>query len=114
MDALKVPKADRDIVSILGKDFPTKVDKELSKVQAAILASPAPLLSLWAQLEEQSFSSKPDELVPSSAVLRAIRETIALIGNASIFTSVQHRLMVNQGMRKDRPHLADFLGYLQR
>ena len=109
LDALKVPKADRDIVSILGKDFPTKVDKELSKVQAAILASPAPLLSLWAQLEEQSFSGKPDELVPSSAVLRAIRETIALIGNASIFTSVQRRLMVIQGMRKDRPRLADFL-----
>jgi hypothetical protein len=109
LDVLKVPKADRDIVSILGKDFPTKVDKELSKVQAAILAAPAPLLSLWSQLEDQSFSGKPDELVPSSVVLKSIRETVALIGNASIFISMQRRLMVIQGMRKDRPRLADFL-----
>ena len=109
LDVLKVPKPDSDIVSILGKDFPTKVDKELSKVQAAILAAPAPLLSLWSQLEEQSFSGKPDELVPSSVVLNVIRETVALIGNASIFTSMQHRQMVIQGMRKDRFRLADFL-----
>ena len=54
-------------------------------------------------------SGKPDELVPSSVVLKAIRETIALIGNVSIFTSMQRRLMVIQGMHKDRPRLADFL-----
>ena len=81
----------------------------MSKVQAAILASSAPLLSLWTQLEDQSFSGKPDELVPSSAVLKTIRETITLIGNALTFTSMQRRLMVIQGMRKDRPRLADFL-----
>ena len=109
LDALRVPKPDKDIVSILGKDFPTRIDKELSKVQTAILAAPAPLLSLWSQLEEQSFSGRPDELLPSSVVLTAIRETVALIGNASIFTSIQRRQMVIQGLRKDRPRLADFL-----
>ena len=46
LDVLKVPKPDKDIVSILGKDFPTKIDKELSKVQTAIPAAPAPLLFL--------------------------------------------------------------------
>ena len=59
LDVPKVPTPDRDIVSILGKDFPTKVDKELSKVQAAIPAAPAPLLSLWSQLEDQSCPASP-------------------------------------------------------
>ena len=96
-------------MSILVKDFPTKIDKELSKVQTAIPAAPAPLLFLWSQLEEQFFSGKPDKLLPTSVVLRAIWETVALISNASTFISMQLRQMVIQGLRKDRPRLVDFL-----
>ena len=48
--SLRTPEADKDVVSILGKHFPSKEDKRHAAVQSAILASSAPLLSLMSDL----------------------------------------------------------------
>ena len=37
--ALRVPEADKDIMSILGRDFPTREDKNLRGVQSAIVSA---------------------------------------------------------------------------
>ena len=44
LEVTKVPKADRDISNILDQAFPTKSDKQLSQIQAAVLACLPPLL----------------------------------------------------------------------
>ena len=83
LDVTKVPKADKDISSISDQSFPTKRDKQFSRTQAAILASCGPLTSLWSQMSKKGFTGKSDELMPTKDVVRAIRESLALIGNAS-------------------------------
>lgn len=65
--ATKAPLADKDVVSILGKSFPTKVDKELRRMQAAVLA---PCAGLWSDMLNQGFSGKADELMPTSEVIQ--------------------------------------------
>ena len=79
VSALRVPKADKDIASILDKDFPTKSDKEL-RIQAAALAPCAPLANLLSEMMKQGFCGK-DELMPTSEVVKVIRDSLALIGN---------------------------------
>ena len=46
LDVTQVPRADKDISNILDQSFPTRSDKQLSRIQAAILASSGPLTSL--------------------------------------------------------------------
>lgn len=62
--AAKVPEADKDIVSILERSFPTRADRGLRRLQAAALAPCAPLASLWSEMANQGFSGKADELMP--------------------------------------------------
>ena len=109
LKALKVLKADKDITGILDKEFPTRIDKTMSRVQTAILVAPAPLISLWMQLESQGFSGKLDELILTKEVFRTIRDSLALIGNASSYMSTQWRQTIIQSIHKSRPRLADFL-----
>ena len=90
----KVPKADRDISNILDQAFPTKSDKQLSRIQAAVLASCAPLTGLWSQMARSGFSGKSDELIPTKEVLKVVRETLALIGNASSYISTNRRMTI--------------------
>ena len=81
----KVPRADKDISNILDQSFPTRSDKQLSRIQAAILASSGPLTSLWSQMSMNGFTGKSDELMATKDVMRVIRESLALIGNASSY-----------------------------
>lgn len=46
------PEADDVIVNFMGPSFPNKMDTQLKRVQSAVLASAAPMLNLWEQLEE--------------------------------------------------------------
>ena len=109
LDIVSVPKADKDIVSILDRSFPTSEDRSLSRIQAAVLASSAPLANLWSQLISEGFSGKQDELMPTKEVIRTIRETLALIGNASSYISNSRRSMIVDKIRPSRPKLASFL-----
>ena len=101
--------ADSDIVSILGKDFPAKSDKELRRLQAAALAPCAPIASLWSQMAQQGFSGKPEEDVPASEVLKVIRETLALVGNASAYIAQARRQAIIDKVKSSRPQLAAFM-----
>ena len=81
----------------------------MSRIQAAVLASCAPLVNLWAQVVENGFSGKPGELIPTKDVLRDTRDTLALIGNASSYISHHRRLAIVDKVEDFRPYLASFL-----
>ena len=104
--ALKTPEADKDIVSILGKDFPSREDKRLAAVQTAILSSSAPLINLIADLIRQGFTGTDEELIPVREVLKVGKESLALIGNAA---SLKRRAGIIQAVKPKRPKLAAFL-----
>ena len=104
-----VPKADRDISNILDQSFPTKSDKQLSRIQAAVLASCAPLTGLWSQMARNGFTGKSDELTPTKDVLKVVRETLVLIGNASSYISTNRKIAIIDKVKFTRPRLASFL-----
>ena len=107
--ALRVPEADKDIMSILGRDFPTREDKNLRGVQSAIVSASIPSISLLADLVKQGFTGQPDELIPAQEVIRVTRQTLALLGNASSLTSFKRRAGVIAAVKPKRPKLANFL-----
>lgn len=109
LDVIKVPKADKDISNILDQSFPIKSDKQLSRIQAAILASSGPLTSLWSQMSMNGFTGKSDELISTKDVMKVIRESLALIGNASSYVSQNRRLAIVDRVKESRPQLASFL-----
>lgn len=102
----KPPIADTDIVSILGKDFPTKGDEELRRIQAPALAACAPITNLWSQMASQGFSGKQDEVIPTSDVITVMRETL---GNASAYISQARRKAIIAKVKIARPQLATFM-----
>ena len=87
--SVAVPKLDHDIKGAIGKDFPEKNDAQLAKIQTAVLATCAPLANLWSHLAEQESSEKSEELIPVSDVIKVTQDTLALIGNASNYTSLR-------------------------
>lgn len=107
--ALKTPEADKDIMSILGKDFPSREDKRLAAVQTAILSSSAPLINLIADLIRQGFTGTDEELIPVREVLKVGKESLALIGNAANLASLKRRAGIIQAVKPKRPKLAAFL-----
>ena len=109
LDVAKVPRADKDISNILDQSFPTRSDKQLSRIRAAILASSGPLTSLWSQMSMNGFTGKSDELMATKDVMRVIRESLALIGNASSYVSLNQRLTIVDKVKESRPQLASFL-----
>jgi hypothetical protein len=55
--ALCSPTTDDVIVDYMGSDFPSKLDDHYKRIQTAIISAGAPVLNLWAQLEEQQLTS---------------------------------------------------------
>ena len=56
--SLKCLQADDSLVDFLGKDFPTKHDNQLKRVQSAILASAAPPIYQWKDLIDQELTPR--------------------------------------------------------
>jgi len=83
LPALTAPEADDVIVDFMGQSFPGKMDTQLKRVQSAILAAAAPMLNLWAQLEEQNLTSRQGGLVPVEVVLETFQKPLVLLGNSS-------------------------------
>ena len=81
-EAVKVPRIDQEIRGALGKEFSTKRDSKLSKVQATVLATTAPIANFWSHLVEQDFSGKDEELIPVGEVFKIFKDTLVLIGNS--------------------------------
>ena len=109
LPAAKVPKIDSDILGALGGEFPMSNDKQLARIQASVLATCAPLINLWSQLEDQGLSGKPNDLIPVSEVLKISKTTLMLIGNASSYISETRWRAVINTIKQARPKLAKFL-----
>ena len=109
LEVMSVAKADKDIASILDKEFPAKEDKELSRVQAAVLASSAPITNLWLQMSDSGFTGKPDEVMITKEIIKMTKESLALIGNSSHYITTTRRTRITDKIKPTRPQLAQFL-----
>ena len=84
-------------------------DKQLARIQASVLATYAPVINLWSQLEDQGLSGKPNDLIPVSEVLKISKTALMLIGNASNYISETRRRVAIDTVKQSRPKLAKFL-----
>lgn len=78
----------------LGKQFPEDSEAQLTKIQAAILASLRPLTAAWRDLLDAGLKDNPDIAVPATGALGLIQRTICLVGNASELTSQFRREII--------------------
>ena len=67
------------MTDFLGKKLP----KDLSKIQAAVLACVRPLTSAWQQLLENSLENDQEIRVSAVEVLTLIQCTLCMVGKAS-------------------------------
>ena len=109
MPATKVPKLDPDITGALADDYNRPEDRRLMKIQAAVLATSAPLANFWSHLTEQGFEGKDDEYVAVGDVLDVMKSSLMLIGNASHYITQTRRRSIIDTTKKSRPKLASFL-----
>ena len=82
--ALCSPETDDVIVDYMGSDFPSKPDDHYKRIQTAVILAGAPMLNLWAQLEEQQLTSGQGGLIQVEVVLETIQKSLVLLGNASL------------------------------
>ena len=73
------------------------------------MASSSPLTSLWSQMSMNGFTRKLDELKANKDVMKVIRESLALIGNASSYVSLNWRLAIVDMVKESRLQLVSFL-----
>ena len=107
-EAVKVPRIDQEIRGALGKELTTKRDSKLSKVQATVLATAAPIANFWSHLVEQDFSGKDEELIPVGRGVHIFKDTLVLIGNSSNYISQLRRKDISDSMKSTRPKLSQF------
>ena len=89
--ALRCPQADDVIADFMGRDFPSKIDSQYRRMQTAVLASAAPAINLWVNLDQQQLTSGQGGLVPVDVVLEVIQRSLVLVGNASNYISQMRR-----------------------
>ena len=89
--ALRCPRADDVIADFMGKDFPSKIDSQYRRMQTAVLASAAPAINLWINLDQQQLTLGQGGLVPVDVVLGVIQRSLVLVGNASNYISQMRR-----------------------
>ena len=95
--AAKPLQADDDIVAFLGKDFPSKSDKRLRRIQATTIAVAGPLTTLWANLLEQDMGQGSGTLLPVDDVIDTIQRSLSLLGNSINYISQARRdLIISQ------------------
>ena len=95
--AAKPPQPDDDIVAFLGKDFPSKSDKRLRRIQATTIAVAGPLTTLWANLVEQDMGKGSGTLIPVDDVIDTIQRSLSLLGNSVNYISQARRdLIISQ------------------
>ena len=75
------------MIDFLGKRFPKEKDSEVSKIQAAILATIRPLTSAWQSFVDGGLGQDPGLMVPAKEVLSLVQHTLCLVGNSSELVS---------------------------
>lgn len=107
--AAKVPKLDMVFRSALGKGTSDRSDEQLAKIQGAVLAAGNPITNLLSHFEGQGIKGYTDEVVPSGDVVRVMKDTLALLGNASCYISQVRRSQFINSINPQRPSVARFL-----
>ena len=110
--ALRVPEADKDIMSILGRDFSSREDENLQGVQTTIVSAAIPTVSLLADLVKQVFTGQLDELAPAQEAIWIPWQSLVLIGNTASLSSFKARAGVIAVVKPKRPKLVSFLEVL--
>ena len=101
--ALTTPIEDHVIVDYMGGAFPTKPDTQLKRLQSTVIASAAPILNLWAALEEQEVTTAQGGLILVEVVLECFQKTLVLLGNASNYMSLNHRdIIIRKILQKSK------------
>ena len=77
------PKVDKYVADFLGKRFPKDHDSELSRIQAAVLATIHPAVAAWQALLEGGADEDLETPVSAAEVLSLCQRKICLVGNAS-------------------------------
>ena len=106
---LRSPAVDKDITSILGRDFPTDQDKQYVKIQSSILSAAGPAIGLLIDLAKQDFSGDTGKLIPAKDIIEVLKETLVLVGNVSCFISETRCLGIINKIKPKHPRLASFL-----
>ena len=84
-------------VAFLGKDFSSKSDKHLRRIQATTIAVAGPLTTLWANLVEQDMGQGSGTLIPVDDVIDTIQRALSLLGNSVNYISQARRdLIISQ------------------
>ena len=107
--ATKVPKLDMVFQSALGRTSTDRSDDQLSRIQTSVLAAGAPIANFWSHLEAQGLIGQPGETIPTLDVVRVMKDTLALLGNAVSYISRTRRSQFISSINSQRPTVAKFL-----
>lgn len=107
--ATKVPKLDMVFQSALGRNSTDRSDDQLSRIQTSVLAAGAPVTNFWSHLEAQGLLGRPGETIPTSDVVKVMKDTLALLGNAVSYISRTRRSQFISSINNQRPTVAKFL-----
>ena len=105
----KTPVTDPLIIDFMNRDFPKKVDEQLSKVQTSVIASCALVACLMSQLEQRGLTGEADELMPIKEVMKVCKASLMLVGNAVQFISQQRRTAIVRATPHSRSSLGKIL-----
>ena len=110
----KVPRLDVDFRSVVGREQPDRQDQKIAKVQASVLATSAPLVKFWSHLSQQGITAKSDVAIPAGDVVKVIKDTLVLIGNASNYITCTRRMNFIDSINGAHQKLAIFLRKVTR
>ena len=95
--------------SALGRNNSEHSDEQLAKIQTRVLAACSALANLCPHVNAQGFKGKPGETIPAEDVLRVVRDTLALLGNATYYISQVRRSQFINNINAQHLAVAKFL-----
>ena len=88
-----------------------KHDEQLAKIQGSIVT---PVCNLWADFTELGLRGDSTELIPADVVLKTIKVTVPLVGNAFSYFSSQRRDNIVKAFPKSWANLAKILNQVSK
>ena len=70
--SLQPPETDDVLVDYMGNDFPSSSEEHYKHIHTAVISARAPMLNLWAHLEEQQLTVGQGGLIKTEVVLKMI------------------------------------------
>ena len=101
--SLHPPETDDVLVDYMNNDFPSSSEEHYKRIQTAVISAGAPMLNLWAHLEEQQLTVGQGGLIQTEVVLEMIQKSLVLLGNASNYVSeIRRDLIIGKLSKKKR------------